>query len=132
MSNGLVLGTGVDLVENRRMLEMLERWGTRFTDRVFLPAEQQYCDAKAAPCRHYAGRFAVKEAVSKAFGTGVGIHISWLDIEVVRDSDTGAPSVQLTEKAQRLMRQRNGADILISLSHTRDYAVAHALIVGAA
>lgn len=130
MSNGHVLGTGVDLVENQRMLEMLQRWESRFKDRVFLVEEQRYCEIKAAPSRHYAGRFAVKEAVTKAFGTGVGPHISWLDIEVVRDSSSGAPSVRLRGKARELACARGVTDILISLSHTRNYTVAHALLVG--
>ena len=56
MSDGTVLGTGIDLVENDRMQDMMQRWGAKFLDRVFLAAEQAYCNAKAFPCRHYAGR----------------------------------------------------------------------------
>jgi len=127
---GRVLGTGIDLVENGRMSETLERWGARFKDRVFLAEEQRYCESKAMPCRHYAGRFAVKEAVTKAFGTGVGPHIGWLDIEVVRDPSSGAPSVEISDKAWDLARTRGVQNIVVSLSHTRNYAVAHALVVG--
>lgn len=126
---GDVVGTGVDLVENQRMLQMLERWGAKFKGRVFLAEEQSYCESKATPWRHYAGRFAVKEAVTKAFGTGVGPHIGWLDIEVVRDSGTGAPSVRLLGKAHELSTVRGVSRILVSLSHTRNYTVAHALLV---
>jgi holo-[acyl-carrier protein] synthase len=129
MKMGEVLGTGVDLVENERMRDMLKKWGTAFKSRVFLPGEQAYCDSKAMPCRHYAGRFAVKEAVSKAFGTGVGPHISWLDMEVVRDGRTGAPSVKIRGKAGLLAKKHNVNRILISLSHTKNYAVAHALLL---
>ena len=88
MTEGRVLGTGIDLVETGRMQEVLGRWGQAFRNRVFLPEEQAYCDSLAAPWRHYAGRFAVKEAVSKAFGTGIGPAIGLLDMEVVRDAVT--------------------------------------------
>jgi len=130
MASGRILGTGIDLVENRRMLEMLLRWGAKFKDRVFLATEQRYCETKAEPFRHYAGRFAVKEAVSKAFGTGLGPHIGWLDIEVMRNPSTGAPSIRLNRRAQDLARTRRAEEVLISMSHTRNYAVAHALILG--
>jgi len=129
MTHGEVLGTGIDLVENDRMHDMLKRWASAFKARVFLPKEQEYCDSKAMPCRHYAGRFAVKEAVSKAFGTGVGRHINWLDMEVVRDRRTGAPSIKISGKAKRLAKERGVTRILISLSHTKNYAVAHALLL---
>jgi holo-[acyl-carrier protein] synthase len=130
MGSGSVLGIGVDLVENDRMQEMLDRWGPKFKEKVFLKKEQQYCETKAAPGHHYAARFAVKEAVSKAFGTGMGPHIGWLDIEVVRDPETGAPSVKLSKKARKLASARNAGDVLVSLSHTKNYAMAHALLLG--
>ncbi|HOW96634.1 MAG TPA: holo-ACP synthase [Kiritimatiellia bacterium] len=127
-----VLGVGVDLVENERMQSALRRWGRTFREKVFRPAEQSYCDGKAEPWRHYAGRFAIKEAVSKAFGTGIGEHLGWLDIEVRRDPASGAPSVQLSAKGGRLARRRGVGRVLVSLSHTRHYAVAQALLVGGA
>lgn len=114
------------------MSRMLQKWGERFKDRVFLAAEKEYCESKARPSMHYAGRFAVKEAVTKAFGTGISPHISWLDIQVVRDAVTGAPSVELSPRGRRFADSRNVAEILVSLSHTRDYTVAHALLVGGA
>lgn len=125
-----VLGTGIDLVENERMREMLEKWGDSFRQKVFLRKEQEYCDTKTAPFRHYAARFAVKEAVSKAFGTGMGPHIGWLDIETVRDEATGAPSVRLAQKGAELAQRMGVTEIVVSLSHTRDYAVAHVLLLG--
>ena len=127
-----VIGIGIDLVENRRMREVLERWGAAFKNRVFLANEQSYCERKPFPHRHYAGRFAVKEAVSKAFGTGVVPHLSWLDIEVVRDGTSGAPSVRLSERGQQLAREQSVGDVLVSLSHTRDFTVAQAILVGCA
>lgn len=129
MSADVVLGVGIDIVENERMFEVLQKWGDRFKNRLFLQDEQKYCERKAFPCRHYAGRFAVKEAVSKAFGTGFGPNINWLDVEVVRDGKSGAPSVRLKGKARDLASARDVRQILISLSHTRNYAVAQALLI---
>ena len=129
-SRGGIIGSGIDLVENERMEQILLKWEGKFKDRVFLESEQRYCESKAWPWHHYAGRFAVKEAVTKAFGTGIGPHISWLDIEVVRDEETGAPSVKLSPKGQKLAESRHVSEVMISLSHTRHYTVAHALLVG--
>ena len=125
-----VLGIGVDLVETARMRDTLERWDVAFKRKVFLPEESAYCDSRAEPWRHYAGRFAVKEAVSKAFGTGIGEHLGWLDIEVRRLPESGAPTVRLNERARRLAEARGVQRVLTSLSHTRRYAVAQALLLG--
>jgi holo-[acyl-carrier protein] synthase len=125
-----VLGTGIDLVENDRMRETLDRWGERFKDRVFHPGEQVYCNSKADPTSHYAARFAVKEAVTKAIGTGIGPHIGWLDMEVMRNETTGAPSVRFGPAVAQMVAERRIREVLISLSHTRNYAVAHALLIG--
>jgi holo-[acyl-carrier protein] synthase len=131
LSVGLnVLGIGIDLVENERMRKTLRRWSRSFKEKIFLPRERSYCDTRAEPWNHYAGRFAVKEAVSKAFGTGVSEHIGWLDIEVVRDRETGAPSVRLSAKGSKLAKKRGVEQVLVSLAHTRHYAVAQALLVG--
>jgi holo-[acyl-carrier protein] synthase len=130
MKGDEVLGTGVDLVENERMRELLVRWESRIKDRVFLPEEQRYCDAKASPWLYYSGRFAVKEAVSKAFGTGIGPSLGWLDIEVVRDPVSGAPSIRLDGKGARLAESRGVRVVLVSLSHTHNFAIAQALLIG--
>jgi holo-[acyl-carrier protein] synthase len=126
-----IIGTGVDLVENDRLQTLLAKWGSRFKDRVFLPAEQAYCDGKAAPWLYYAGRFAVKESVSKAFGTGIGPSLGWLDIEVIKDAATGAPSVSLSPHGRKLARAQGVERVLISLSHTHHFAVAQAVLTGA-
>lgn len=130
MTGERVIGTGVDLVENGRIRQLLEKWGPRFKERVFLPSEQAYCDDKASPWLYYAGRFAVKEAVSKAFGTGIGPFIGWLDIEVVRHPESGAPSVRLGGHGRELAARQGVDRVLISLSHTHHFAVAHALLIG--
>ena len=111
---------------------MLEQWECRFTWRVFLAGERAECDSKAMPWVHYAGRFAVKEAVAKALGTGIGIgsKLGWLDIEVVTDHDAKAPSVRFSPAGQRMIHARGVVRVLVSLSHTREYAVAQAVLVG--
>lgn len=130
MSEGSVLGIGVDLIETVRMQESVEKWGDRFISKIFSDRERAYCDMKPEPWRHYAGRFAVKEAVSKAFGTGIGEHIGWLDIEVLREETSGPPWVQLSERAQPWAESRGVRKIMVSLSHTRHYAVAQAMLLG--
>lgn len=130
MTDGPVIGTGVDLVENERIRVLIDKWGDRFKSRVFLPSEQSYCDSKASPWLYYAGRFAVKEAVSKAFGTGIGPDLGWLDMEVVKDPLSGAPSIVLSRHGQSLCERQAVGRVLISLSHTHNFAVAHALLIG--
>ena len=129
MSTEWIVGSGIDLIENGRVDDMMKRWGAHFLDRVFTEREQNYSRGKARPAQHLAGRFAVKEAVSKAFGTGIGPRFGWLDIEVVRDDESGAPAVKLHGKAAVYAAEIGVARILISLSHTRKYAVASAVLI---
>jgi holo-[acyl-carrier protein] synthase len=126
---GSVVGTGVDLVEVARIRQVLEQWQDRFTCRVFLEAERRYCESRPHPWMHYAVRFALKEAVAKAFGTGISPELGWQDIEVVADPATRAPSVRFSPKGQALAARRGIARVLVSLSHTHDYAVAQAILV---
>ena len=129
---GPVLGTGIDIVENERIRDSLERFGDPFRNRVFTPGEQAYCAARPEPVLHYAARFAAKEAVSKAFGTGIGARLGWLDIEVYKEEGSGEPFVRLAGKGQDLLQARGGAAVLVSLSHTKAYAAASAVLVGKA
>lgn len=124
----MIIGIGLDLVETQRIAKMIERWGNKFKDRIYTVAEQEYCDSKKNPTLSYAGRWAIKEAVSKAFGTGIGVSLSWLDIGVKNDKKTGAPTVILSEKGEKFAMQRDVTSIMISLSHTHDHAVAQAII----
>jgi len=130
VTEGAVLGIGVDLVDVDRIRESLERFGDRFRNRVFLPGERAYCERMADPAIHYAGRFAAKEAVSKAFGTGIGRHLGWLDIEVVRDGHTGEPSVRLAGKGLQLAEARGVDRVFLSLAHTRSGSVAQVVLTG--
>ena len=126
-----VIGTGIDLVDVERFKRSIDRWDRRFSERMFLAGEQAYCDDTAQPWMHYAARFAVKEAVSKAFSTGIGPGLNWLDIEVIRDPATGAPSIRLSERGQALADRLGVKKVLISISHTAQQAIAQAILTGA-
>ena len=121
-------GMGIDIVDIPRFRKMLARLGDRFIDRIFLPSEKKYCGAKPSPWMHYAGRFTSKEAVAKAFGTGIGKELNWLDLEIIC-SDSKAPVVKLSPRAQRLARRRRIKNVLISISHTHAHTAAVALLV---
>src|SRR4051812_19360324 len=125
-----IIGIGVDIVETSRIASSIERLGEKFLDRVFTPDEQRYCGGHRAPEASYAARFAAKEAVSKAFGTGMGPHVSWLDIEVQRNAD-GKPTILLRGQGEAYARELGVTDVLVSLSHSEHYAVAHVVACGA-
>ena len=121
------VGLGVDIVEVERMKRILERTPS-FKWKVFSQAEQDYCDSSANPATHYALRFAAKEAVVKALGTGFSDGIWINDIEVIR-AKGGRPTVKLQGRALEVAQQRGVRDISISLSYTHTDAVACALAV---
>ena len=118
-----VLGVGVDIVENARIERSLERFGERFLHRVFTAGEIEYCQSMKYPTRHFAARFAAKEAVSKAFGTGIGKAMGWRDIDVHRQG-SGQPFVVLEGGARSVAAERGVSTVWISLSHTDHHAVA--------
>lgn len=122
-------GIGIDIVEVARIAAAHEKHGPAFAGRYLTAAERAYCDAQARPEIHQAARFAAKEAVAKALGTGVGRDCGWLDIEIVRDVATGAPGVRLSGAAAAFAGRRGIARVLVSLSHTRETAVAQAMAV---
>ena len=114
-----MLTTGVDIIEIHRIKQVLDRYGERFLNRLFTPNEIDYCRGRAP---NLAGRFAAKEATMKALGTGVR-GVSWKDIEVVR-ADSGAPSVKLYGRAENRAEWLHVVEISVSISHSREYAVA--------
>jgi holo-[acyl-carrier protein] synthase len=123
----MILGLGTDIVEVARIKTAHERWGDAFL-RHFLRAEETaYCLTFRAPAPHIAARFAAKEAVAKAFGTGIGAALGWHDLEIVRE-DTGRPRVVLHGAGQKLFETRGARQLLISLSHTQQYATATAIL----
>ena len=124
-----ILGTGMDIVETKRIADSMERFGERFLGRVFLEGEIAYARSMKFPHLHLAARFAAKEALSKAFGTGIGREMGWKDLEIVREA-SGAPRVQLHGRAEAYARDRGVQAVHISLSHTAEYGAASAVIVG--
>jgi holo-[acyl-carrier protein] synthase len=126
-----VVGIGVDLVECSRIQHSLDRFGDRFLRRVFTDGEIEYAMSMKFPARHLAARFAAKEAVSKAFGTGIGKKMGWRDIDV-RKRPSGEPFLVLSGGADALARTRGVANALITLSHTDEHATAMIVLEGAA
>lgn len=119
---------GVDIVEIDRIKASFEKLGDTFRDRIFTRNEVEYCESrKAVKYKSYAARFAAKEAVSKAFGTGMGDRIGFKDIEI-RNDEKGKPYVNLLGKARELFDEMNGVEISISMSHSDNYAVAFVVI----
>ena len=118
-------GVGIDLVEVPRIRELLDKHGQRFKERTFTAAEIDYCDGCAEPAMHYAARFAAKEAVAKALGTGIWADgVSWTDIEVLREA-SGKPVIILHGMAKE---HAGEATCLVSLTHTRELAMAQVFL----
>jgi holo-[acyl-carrier protein] synthase len=125
----MILGIGIDTVEIGRIRDSHQRLGDRFIERILLPAEIDYCLKHKDPAPSLAARFAAKEAISKAFGTGITAELGWHDMEVAR-RDTGAPYVILHGKGKELLEARGGSIVHLSLSHTAHQATAMAILEG--
>lgn len=123
----MILGMGMDLVEVARIEESFDRFGERFLERILRPGEIAYCLSMARPGPHLAARFAAKEAVSKAFGTGIGTKLGWHDIEICR-RESGEPHVVLHDAGDSLLRERGGRVVHLSLTHTATVAAAVAIL----
>lgn len=121
-----IFGIGIDVVEVDRIESAIQRQGEVFLARLFTAAEREYCEAQKRPGLHYAARFAAKEAVSKALGTGIGGRAAWLDLEVQRES-SGAPVMRFHGAAADFLKEMGIRDVRVSLSHARDYAAANAV-----
>jgi holo-[acyl-carrier protein] synthase len=123
----MIVGIGIDVVEVQRIESAWKRFGARFADRILLPDESSYCLAHRNPAAFLAARFAAKEAVSKAFGTGIGPEIGWHDIEV-RRRDSGQPYVALHGKGQDLFLRHKANVLHLSLTHTATNSAAVAIL----
>lgn len=127
-SGGSLIGLGADIVEVERIRGVLERQGERFLDRVFTEEERAYCGQMKFPHKHYAARFAAKEAVSKAFSTGIGAELGWKSVSVYH-GERHDPRVRLDERGQALLKKVGATHVLLTLSHTDHSALAVAALV---
>jgi holo-[acyl-carrier protein] synthase len=123
----MILGVGIDIIEVARVQASCEKFGERFLDRILHPNEIRYCLSHRVPAPFVAARFAAKEAISKAFGTGIGAQLGWHDMEVCR-KESGEPFVVLHDKGLALLEARGARTVLISLSHTQAHATAVAIL----
>src|SRR5437660_1857093 len=126
----MILGVGIDIIEVARIQSSHERFGERFLNRILHPNEIGYCLSHRVPAPFLAARFAAKEAISKAFGTGIGAQLGWQDMEIGR-KESGEPFVILHGAGQRLLAARGGRAVLVSLSHTQAHATAVAILESA-
>ncbi|MCB1123732.1 MAG: holo-ACP synthase [Verrucomicrobiae bacterium] len=125
----ILLNVGVDVIEVDRVKQVYERQKDRFLKRVFTEEEQEYCFSKSNPYPHLAARFAAKEAVSKAFSTGIGKLFGWKSSSIYH-CPRMQPLVRLDEQGKALLDALNGTEVRITLSHTKATAVAVAVLVG--
>lgn len=116
-------GLGNDIIEIERIRQSIDRHGQHFLNRLFTHREQDYCYKFKDPVPHFAGRFAAKEAIAKALGTGFGADLSWYDIEILGD-EHGKPIVHLSEEAKTRL---NNPRLLVSISHSTSHATAVAI-----
>ena len=123
----MILGTGIDIIEVARIAASHEKFGERFIKRILHPQEMAYCLSHRHPAPFLAARFAAKEAISKAFGTGIGKRLGWHDMEVGR-RESGEPFVILHGKGQDLLQKRGARMVHLTLSHTQTYAAAAAIL----
>jgi len=125
----VIIGIGVDLEEVSRIRDAISRHGQRFLDRVFTEGEIAYVQDKANPYERYAARFAAKEAVMKALGCGWAQGVRWRDIEVINE-ENGRPTLRLSGVAEEIARQKNCRTPHVSLSHTKNNAIAQVVLEG--
>jgi holo-[acyl-carrier protein] synthase len=123
----MILGIGIDIIEVARIQSSHERFGEKFLNRILHPNEISYCLSHRVSAPFLAARFAAKEAISKAFGTGIGAQLGWRDMEVCR-KESGEPYVVLHGGGQKLLAERGARAVLISLSHTQSHAAAVAIL----
>jgi holo-[acyl-carrier protein] synthase len=125
---GTLIGLGCDLIDVDRIQGVLTKHGDRFLRRVFTEEEQAYCSTLKYPYKHYAARWAAKEAVSKCFTTGIGEHLHWTSVSVYHGMRK-EPLVRLDEKAAALLKEVGATHVWVSLSHTDTHAMAVAALL---
>jgi holo-[acyl-carrier protein] synthase len=125
---GVLIGLGCDIIETERIRSVLEKHGDRFLKRVFTEEEQAYCNSIKYSHKHYAARWAAKEAVAKAFTTGIGEHLEWTSVSVYHGSRK-EPLVRLDAKGAALLAEVGATHVWLTLSHIDTHAMAVAALV---
>jgi holo-[acyl-carrier protein] synthase len=123
----MIVGSGIDMVEISRIQQSVQRFGQRFLNRVYTPAEQAYCLRKRNSAESLAARFAAKEAGAKALGTGISHGVSWLEIEVVREP-SGRPTIQFHGRAAEIARGLGVDHVALSITHTGTLSMASVVV----
>jgi len=123
----MIIGTGVDIIEVSRIKRAVTKWHNSFLKKIFTDKELEYSRERTTCYQHLAGRFAAKEAVLKALGNGWTNRTQWCDIEVENET-SGKPTITLKGETKRLSRQIGVDHIVVSISHTRTYAVANVIL----
>ena len=123
-----VVGVGIDQIEVSRIRDSVDKHGDHFLKKIFSENEQSYCKDKADPAPYLAARFAAKEAVAKAFGTGFGKEFGWLDSEIIH-GDAGEPILSFTPRATELLKSKGAEKALVSLTHLETVASAIVILV---
>jgi holo-[acyl-carrier protein] synthase len=123
----MIVGTGVDLAEVDRIRRSVERYGPRFVERIYTPAEIAYVEKKANRFERYAARFAAKEAGMKAIGTGWRRGVTWRDFEV-SNLPSGRPTLKLHGVAAEFARKLGVRNVTLSLTHTAALGMAHVIL----
>jgi holo-[acyl-carrier protein] synthase len=124
----MIVGIGIDLVEVPRIAKALSRWGDRFESRIFTEKEMNYCNSKKDRSQRLACRFAAKEALLKALGTGWRYGINWKEIEVIND-ELGKPSILLSGRTEEFSQQIGVKNIFLSITSTENYGAAQVILV---
>ena len=124
----MIVSTGGDIVEISRVRKAANKWKGKFLNRIFTDTELKYVKGKKFLYQHLAARFAAKEAVLKAFGDSSINDMEWKNIEIINNKD-GKPIVKLVGKARQAMVKRKISEVAVSLSHTKNYAVASVILV---
>jgi holo-[acyl-carrier protein] synthase len=122
----MIYGIGTDFVEVPRIEKILQKWGEKFTGRVYSKGEIDYCHNKAFPAMHFAARFAVKESFMKSLGIGLGMGVKLRDIEVI-NTPQGKPMLKINERIECIIVKFGITAIHISITHTKEHA--HAIVV---
>ena len=123
----MIIGSGIDMVEIRRIQHAVDRYGQRFLDRVYTQSEQAYCLRKRNSGESLAARFAAKEAGAKALGTGISYGVNWLEIEVVREP-SGRPTLKFHGRAGEIAARMGMAHAALSITHTAELAMASVVL----